>query len=143
MLFPLWFEKSETKISKWKHKLTSGEFQQEDEDVLKSILKYIERQNEVDILEPNRLIADLSMATDSIVSGSQGRPICAQITRSHLENTREKYQDWRDTLAYWEIDRGVFVNYNPREDDYINRLVDAIAQDSDTCPSGSYPQRQS
>jgi hypothetical protein len=137
-LFSQWLEMSDQKSYLWKKELMSGKFQQDDGTVIKSIICEIYKRQGTEALRPCRLIADLSMATDLIVSGTQGKPVCVQITRTDLKYTHEKYEKWKETLDDWGIDRGVFISYNPSTKDYINRLVNIMLYYSNTLPPGRY-----
>jgi hypothetical protein len=137
-LFPKWFQKADEKFSIWRQKLMAEEFKQDDRDVIASItsgIKKCENENP-DVCQRN--IADLSMATDLIVSGSQGKPLCIQITSLSDEYYQNKYQAWEATVRYWEIERGLFASYNPGSDESMARLVNGILSGSNSISSGKY-----
>ncbi|MEA5620830.1 hypothetical protein VB711_23750 [Cronbergia sp. UHCC 0137] len=134
-LFPKWINATDSKFYIWKQKMMSGEFNQVDSDIIKSIAQDIVRR------EGNfwqRYIADLSMATDLIVSHHDKKPLCIQITSVSQQFQRQKYQDWQNSLRSWEIERGLFVSYNPADSNFINQLVNVALYNSDHLAEGKY-----
>lgn len=85
-----------------------------------------------------RYVADLSMATDLIVSNRQNQALCIQITSVSEELNQQKYEDWISTLQKWSIERGLFLSYNPRDTSFIEQLVDVLLYNSDILPVNSY-----
>ncbi|NEP77829.1 MAG: hypothetical protein F6K39_06385 [Okeania sp. SIO3B3] len=126
-LFPKWLNQNDRKFYIWKQKLRSGEFNQEDADVLKSVARQIKSRDGCVV---HRYIADLSMATDVIVSSSTGKPLCVQITTMSGELCNHKYNEWKDTLQQWKIRRGIFVSYNPGQDRSVIQLVNLVLHNS-------------
>lgn len=104
-LFPKWLQEKDPKFYIWKQKLMSGKFTQEDREIIQAIANQIEL-NQGTALQ--RYIVDLSMATDIIVSGSQEKPLCIQLTSLSKKFAKDKAEEWQDTLVFWEIDRGLF-----------------------------------
>lgn len=94
----------------------AGEFNQEDAKLIGSIANNIKSCGGTIVL---RYIADLSMATDIIVSSTQESPLCIQLTSVSEEFYQEKFNDWENTLIFWAIDRGLFLSYNPRVTDFV------------------------
>ncbi|MBD2385591.1 hypothetical protein [Cylindrospermum sp. FACHB-282] len=134
-LFPKWINASDSKFYIWKKKMMAGEFNQVDGGIIKLIAQ--------DIVGRGgsfwqRYIADLSMATDLIISNHQQKPLCIQITSVGEEFNRQKYQDWHNTLQLWEIERGMFLSYNPGDDNFINQLVNLTLYNSDYLGDGKY-----
>lgn len=127
-LFPKWLEEIDPKFSIWKQKLMAGDFNQADAHLLKSIATEIVRREGTFW---QCYIADLSMATDIIVSNRQEKPLCSQITSLSNEFSHDKYDDWDNTLHYWGIDRGLFLSYNPSKTDCVNRIVNIVLYNSD------------
>ena len=134
-LFPKWINANDTKFHIWKQKLMAGEFNQEDDDMIKTVAQNIV-QREGSVWQ--RYIADLSMATDLIVSSHQEKPLCIQITSLSEEFHQPKYYAWQNTLQCWEIDRGVFLSYNPKDDNFIDQLVTISLFNSDYLEGGKY-----
>ncbi|NER08005.1 MAG: hypothetical protein F6K17_38370 [Okeania sp. SIO3C4] len=126
-LFPKWLNQNDRKFYIWKQKLRSGEFNQEDADILKSVARQIKSRDGCVV---HRYIADLSMATDVIVSSSTGKPLCVQITTMSGELCNHKYNEWKDTLQQWKIRRGIFVSYNPGQDRSVIQLVNLVLHNS-------------
>lgn len=134
-LFPKWLNENDPKFYIWKQKLMAGDFIQSDEAILKALsLNIIRRGGTI----WQCYIADLSMATDLVVSGRQGKPLCIQITSVSDEYSQDKYENWCDTLKQWNIDRGLFLSYNPGETNFMNQLVNLAFYNSDNLPSGRY-----
>ncbi|MEH1831959.1 MAG: hypothetical protein V7L29_07770 [Nostoc sp.] len=133
-LFPRWFNASDSKFYIWKQKLMTGEFNQVDHDIIKSIAQDIV-QREGSFWQ--RYIADLSMATDLIVSRNN-QPLCIQVTSVSEELNQQKYQAWQNTLRSWEIERGLFLSYNPKNANFVNQLVNVALYNSDYLSSGKY-----
>lgn len=134
-LFPRWLEETDSKFYIWRQKLMSGEFNQADDQVIQSLAQAI-RQQKGEFWR--RYIADLSMATDLIVSHRQQQPLCTQITSLLDKYSQQKYVDWQTTLQSWRIERGLFASYNPGVPDYIYQLATLALRSSDTLASGSY-----
>lgn len=134
-LFPQWLNENDPKFDIWKQKLMAGEFNQADAGVIKSIAENIVRRG------GNFwqcYIADLSMATDLIVSHRQSQPLCLQITSVSDEFSQEKYDSWKNTLQNWRIDRGLFLSYNPATPDFVNQLVNLAIYNSKHLRVGIY-----
>ncbi|AUS99065.1 hypothetical protein CLI64_00860 [Nostoc sp. CENA543] len=134
-LFPKWINATDAKFYIWKQKLMAGEFNQEDDDIIRAIAQQIASRNG-NVWQ--RYIADLSMATDLIVSNHQQQPLCIQITSVSEELNRQKHQAWENTLRSWEIERGLFLSYNPQNANFINQLVNVTLYNSDSLAEGKY-----
>ncbi len=134
-LFPSWFKDRDRKFYIWKKKLRSGEFHPTDGQLIKFIAAQIQdRQGSV----VHRYIADFSMATDVIVSSDEGKPLCVQITSVSDEYSQVKYDKWEDTLRQWNIERGLFISYNPSQEEFIIPLVNLVLYNSKNLPKSSY-----
>lgn len=134
-LFPKWINATDSKFYIWKQKLMAGEFNQVDDDIIKAIAQnIIQRDGSV----WQRYIADLSMATDLIVSSHQQKPLCIQVTSVSEEFNRQKYDYWQYTLHAWEIERGLFVSYNPKNANFVKQLVNIALYNSDYLSGGKY-----
>jgi hypothetical protein len=134
-LFPKWLNETDPKFSIWRQKLMGGEFNRGDDDIIRNIA------NDVVHREGSfwqRYIADLSCATDLIVSNHQQKALCIQVTSVSEEFNQQKYLDWRNTLLLWEIERGLFVSYNPGEDNFIHQVVNMAMYNSDYLSEGKY-----
>ncbi|ABG51590.1 conserved hypothetical protein [Trichodesmium erythraeum IMS101] len=134
-LFPKWFNKNDHKFYIWKQKLRSGEFNQKDAQLIESIARQIKSR---DGFVVHRYIADLSMATDVIVSSNTGKPLCVQLTTISGEFCNYKYKEWKDTLQQWKIRRGIFVSYNPSQDRSVIQLVNLILHNSKHLKEAKY-----
>jgi len=134
-LFPKWFNENDHKFYIWKQKLRSGEFSQEDGELIESVAHQIKSRNGCVV---HRYIADLSMATDVIVSSSTGKPLCVQLTTMSGELSEGKYKEWKDTLKQWEIRRGIFVSYNPSQDRSVAQLVNLVLHNSNHLKEAKY-----
>lgn len=134
-LFPKWLNETDPKFGIWRQKLMAGEFNRADNDIIKLIAKDIVRR-EGSFWQ--RYIADLSMATDLIISNSQQKPLCIQVTSVSEELNQHKYQYWKNTLVLWEIERGLFFSYNPAEANFINQLVNVALFNSAYLSGGKY-----
>lgn len=134
-LFPKWLNETDPKFFIWKQKLMAGEFNQADDRVIKSIAtEIVQREGTF----WHCYIVDLSMATDLIVSSSQRKPLCVQVTSISEEFLQQKSADWENTLQNWGINRGLFLSYNPRISNFVNQLVNIALDNSDTLRVGSY-----
>jgi len=134
-LFPKWLNETDPKFFLWKQKLMAGEFIQTDADVLKSIATDIIRREGTFW---QCYVADLSMATDIIVSNKQEKPLCIQITSLSDEFSQEKYDNWENTLQRWGIDRGLFLSYNPKVTDLVNQIVNIALYNSEHLITAAY-----
>lgn len=134
-LFPRWINATDSKFYIWKQKLMAGEFNQIDHDIIKSIAQdIVSREGSF----WQRYIADLSMATDLIVSSRNQQPLCIQVTSVCEEFNQQKYQAWQNTLRLWEIERGLFLSYNPGNANFLNQLVNVALYNSDYLSGGKY-----
>jgi hypothetical protein len=134
-LFPKWLSENDPKFYMWRQKLMAGEFNQEDAKLIGSIANNIKSCGGTIVV---RYIADLSMATDIIVSSTQESPLCIQLTSVSEEFSQEKFDDWENTLIFWAIDRGLFLSYNPCATDFVNQIVNILLDNSDNLSVGSY-----
>ncbi|QLE42065.1 hypothetical protein FD723_17660 [Nostoc sp. C052] len=134
-LFPKWLSGNDPKFYIWRRKLMAGEFNQEDAKLIGSIANNIKSCGGTTVL---RYVADLSMATDIIVSSTQKSPLCIQLTSVSEEFSQEKFDHWENTLIFWAIDRGLFLSYNPRATDFVNQIVNILLYNSDNLSIGSY-----
>ncbi|WP_353930177.1 hypothetical protein WJM97_18040 [Okeanomitos corallinicola TIOX110] len=134
-LFPKWINSTDAKFYIWKKKMMAGEFNQLDDDIIKSLAQTIVRREGTFW---QRYIADLSMATDLIVSNHQHKPLCIQVTSVSEELHGKKYEKWQNALQMWEIERGLFLSYNPGEIGFIHQLVNVVLYNSDHLSEGKY-----
>ncbi|BAT56264.1 hypothetical protein NOS3756_52670 [Nostoc sp. NIES-3756] len=134
-LFPKWINASDSKFYIWKQKLMAGEFNQVDDDIIKAIAQDITNR---DGSFWQRYIADLSMATDLIVSNHNQQPLCIQVTSVSKELHQQKCQAWENTLRSWNIKRGLFLSYNPQDTNFVNQLVNIALYNSDYLAGGKY-----
>jgi hypothetical protein len=134
-LFPKWINSTDTKFYIWKKKMMAGEFNQLDDAIIKAVAENIVRRQGTFW---QRYIADLSMATDLIVSNHQHKPLCIQVTSVGEEFQGQKYEKWQNALQMWEIERGLFLSYNPGEIDFIHQLVNVALYNSDHLSAGKY-----
>jgi hypothetical protein len=134
-LFPKWLNETDPKFSIWKQKLMAGEFNQADGNLIQSIASDIVRREGTFW---HCYVADLSMATDLIVSSRQKKPLCIQVTSVSEEFLQQKYADWENTLQSWGINRGLFLSYNPGLSNFVTQLVNVALYNSDNLRVGSY-----
>ncbi|MER3491122.1 MAG: hypothetical protein C4323_01600 [Mastigocladus sp. ERB_26_2] len=134
-LFAKWLKENDPKFIIWRQKLMAGDFRQEDGDLLNSVVNSIEVRGGTVI---KRYIADLSMATDIIVSSRQDKALCIQLTSLANKYSQEKSDAWENTLRFWAIERGLFLNYNPGKNDFINKIVNLSLHNSDNLKSRIY-----
>ncbi|MFN6513071.1 MAG: hypothetical protein RMY29_001050 [Nostoc sp. CreGUA01] len=134
-LFPKWINANDSKFYIWKQKLMAGEFDRGDDDIIRNIAQDVV-QREGSFWQ--RYIADLSMATDLIVSNRHNQPLCIQVTSVSEELNQQKYQAWQNTLRSWEIERGLFLSYNPKDANFVNQLVNVALYNSDYLSGGKY-----
>jgi hypothetical protein len=134
-LFPKWLKEKDPKFYIWKQKLMSGEFIQEDENVLERITNNIRSRGGYVV---RRYIIDLSMTTDIIVSKGNEKPLCIQITSLADEYYQHKSDDWEDVLQFWEIERGLFVSFNPSSSDFVNQIANLALYNSNHLKVGTY-----
>ena len=134
-LFPQWLRKYDPKFSKWKRSLMKGEDTEADRELIKAIISKISSRQGDAVW---RLIADMSMATDIIVSNNQENPLCTQLTQSADKYTEQKEEKWEETLLYWGIERGLFISYNPAIEDYVTQVVNIAKYNSDNIKPEKY-----
>jgi len=135
-LFSQWLVKYDYKFAIWKKKvLMSGKYREEDKELIEAIINKI-KGSEGDAVW--RFIADLSMATDIIVSSVEENPLCAQLTTVAKKYSQKKEEKWAETLRHWKIDRGLFISYNPAIADYVDKIVEILRYKSDNLKEGEY-----
>ncbi|NJL78191.1 MAG: hypothetical protein HC836_23740 [Richelia sp. RM2_1_2] len=134
-LFPKWLNENDSKFYIWRQKLMSGEFSAQDADLIASIVNNIERRGGTVV---KRYIADLSMATDIIVSSKYDKSLCVQLTSLSEEFFQEKSHNWESTLRFWKIDKGLLLSYNPGVTDFVDRIVNVTLYNSDNLEAGIY-----
>lgn len=134
-LFPKWLEEKDPNFETWKKNLMAGNFDQSDTEILTAVAKEI-KQRGWDLWQS--YIADVAMATDIIVSYELQHPLCVQLTSLSDVNSQDKFTKWENQLKYWDIERGLFLSYNPGMDGFIKQIVDISLENSDHLPIGVY-----
>ncbi len=97
--------------------------------------------NEIEVLGGTTLnpyIADLSMATDIIASGISELALCVQLTTIRISLTDQKQNDWLSTLKYWEIQRGLFISFNPASNQIEKTIGDYVFRFCNNVTNGCY-----
>ena len=134
-LFPSWFNEEDPKLAVWKQNLMSDNFDADDADCIKKICRYIDSSGGC---THNPYIADLSMATDLIVSGSKDVVLCVQVTSVQGTFCDDKCHKWKSTLQYWGIRRGLFVSFNTSRTHLYRDVAQTVLRDSDQLPERCY-----
>lgn len=134
-LFPKWLSENDPKFYIWRQKLMSGKFHQDDTKLIDSLANLIKQRGGTVV---QRYVADLSMATDIIVSSRQEKPLCTQLTSVSQELSPEKSHNWEVTLRFWQIDRGLFLNYTPGTKDFMAQIVNIALYNGDHLDAGIY-----
>ncbi len=134
-LFPKWLNENDPKFYIWRQKLMAGEFSQKDTRLLEAVANTVTRRGGSVV---QRYIADLSMATDIIVSSRQNKSLCIQLTTLSDEFSQNKSEDWENTLKFWKIKRGLFLSYNPSTNNFLNQLINIALYNSDNLKIGVY-----
>ena len=78
------------------------------------------------------------MATDLIVTNRQHKPLCIQVISVSKELYGKKYDKWQHALQIWEIERGLFLSYDPANNDFIRQSVNVVLYNSDHLSEGKY-----
>jgi hypothetical protein len=131
-LFPKWIHEPDPKIFVWKQKLMAGQ-DFDDEELINDLRNRIDNECGSSWA---CYILDLSMATDLIVSGELEQPLCVQLTTLRPQLCLEKKGNWEVTLGRWQIQRGLFVSFNPMKD--CEMLASRVLQESDRLPASGY-----
>lgn len=134
-LFPAWFNEKDPKLNIWKQNLMAGNFQGDDAAFINKICSKVKNCGGETL---NPFIADLSMATDFIASGSQQIPLCVQITTVRDNLSTDKQIQWQKTLEHWSIKRGLFISYNPSQIQVDVKIAQYVRTYSDTLPKQCY-----
>lgn len=134
-LFAQWLNKQDPKFHIWRQKLMAGEYSQGDARVIEALTNIIRRRQGTVV---QRYIADFSMATDIIISSRQNQPLCIQLTTLSNQFSQAKSKDWESTLRFWEIERGLFLSFNPTTNDFENQLVNIALHNSDNLRTDIY-----
>lgn len=134
-LFPRWLRYRDPKLKVWQKKLKQEQFAAEETEILAAVASAIEDRGGTAL---RRYVADFSLATDLIASRHQQNPLCVQLTTLSEKYHTQKMEKWQKTLQAWEIDRGLFLSYNPSRAAPIDRLVNTITYNSDNLPPGVY-----
>jgi hypothetical protein len=120
-LFPQWFMKEDKYLPTWKQKLVADEFTDDDDEYREELIKLVKQQDGGTCW---RYILDLAMATDMIINSDSGYPICVQYTTNATEHTEAKIADWNKIIFYYNINRAIFVHFNPKDRD--NSLIKLV-----------------
>ncbi len=134
-LFSKWLSENDPKFYIWKRKLMAEEFSQQDASLIDSITSNIKLRGGTIV---RRYVADLSMATDIIVSSRQEKALCIQLTSLSNEFSVGKSDNWETTLRFWEIERGLFLSYNPGTSNFVNQIANIILYNSDNLKASVY-----
>ncbi|MEM7556998.1 MAG: hypothetical protein AAF378_23490 [Cyanobacteria bacterium P01_A01_bin.84] len=134
-LFPTWLNQNDPKFYIWRQKLMAEEWDEENIQIIQSISNNIKERGGTFLW---RYVADLSMATDIIVSSRQGKSLCIQITSLRKELSQEKSDNWKNSLIAWGIERGLFLNYNPGKYNFVNQIANITLYNSDNLRTGVY-----
>jgi hypothetical protein len=134
-LFSKWLSENDPKFYIWKRKLMAEEFSQQDATLIDSITSTIKFRGGTIV---QRYVADLSMATDIIVSSRQEKALCIQLTSLSNEFSIGKSDNWETTLRFWEIERGLFLSYNPGTSNFVNQIANIILYNSDNLKASVY-----
>jgi hypothetical protein len=137
-LFPAWFRTRDPKLTIWTQKMMSEEFQSSDSV---DILLFVTAFKSLSTPIVYRNILDLSMATDLLINGRLGKPLAIQLTRSNPKMLSEKQDRWKDTLVYWNIERGVLFSHSPSHS--IERSAISLLSLSDSLVDGCYAVEES
>jgi hypothetical protein len=134
-LFSKWLSENDPKFYIWKRKLMAEEFSQQDASLIDSITSTIKLRGGTIV---QRYVADLSMATDIIVSSRQEKALCIQLTSLSNEFSVGKSDNWETSLRFWEIERGLFLSYNPGTSNFVNQIANLILYNSDNLKASVY-----
>ena len=134
-LFPSWFNEKDPRLSNWKQKLMAELFEGSDASLIEESCLEVEACSGATC---NPYIADLSMATDLIASGTKGIALCVQLTSVRESLAVDKRNEWKSTLEYWGIRRGVFVRFNPRRNQVCSVIDKYGFSSSDQLPEQCY-----
>lgn len=142
-LFPAWFTKYDPNFDTWKKKLMAGKFEAQDSPFLNLLSNQIRKSLGSVLL---RYICDLSMATDLIISSSDSKPLCVQLTTGDDRLTADKKKDWLNTVQRWRIQRALFLSYNPKSKtgsklDVITKVRNYLLRECDSLPDSCYIER--
>lgn len=143
VMFPAWFQQEDKRFDKWREHLIKGTPLADDFNTIREMNKRINKQNLEKYINAallQKLIADKAMVTDLMIIGSKAKTLCVQMTQNSQHYTYKKEIDWQDTLIYWGVKRGLFIRYNPRNKDFINKLLDCMLCNSDLLSEGEYPK---
>ena len=132
-LFPTWFKTPDPKLTTWTKKLMAEEFPNSDRS---TISKFANEFDNLGAPTFYRYILDLSMATDLMISGQLKKSLAIQLTISNPKVLDEKQNNWRETLIYWDIKRGVLFSQSP--DHPIEESAKSLLERSDSLNDGCY-----
>ncbi len=118
----------------------AGKFEATDRPVLNLLSNQIKNSLGSVLL---RYICDLSMATDLMLSSSDGKLLCVQLTTSDDRLTVDKKEDWLKTVQRWRIQRALFLSYNPRRNtgsqlDVIIAVGNYLLEKCESLPDSCY-----
>jgi hypothetical protein len=138
ILFPAWFSRRDPKLTIWTQKMMAEEFQSSDSA---DILLFTAAFKSLWAPVVYRHILDLSMATDLLIDGRLEKPLAIQLTRSNPKMLSEKQDRWRETLIYWNIERGVLFSHSPSHS--IEGSAISLLSLSDSLVDGCYAVEES
>ena len=134
-LFPQWLNERDPKLPIWKQEVMAGNFNRDDEIIIRSISQKIEALGGSCLWNH---ILDLSMATDLVTTGILKSPLCVQLTTVSGVHLTQKYENWQKALIYWNIKRGLLISYNYMRPNHVTILADLILNCSDNLPTPCY-----
>ena len=134
-LFPTWFNENDPRLPTWKKKLMADEFEASDATFIEQVCLEI-KKGSGDTINP--YIADLSMATDLIASGTKELVLCLQLTTVRDSLAVGKQRDWESTLKYWGIQRALFLSFNPSLPQAHSVVGKLVLRHSDQLPMQCY-----
>ena len=135
VLFPQWLNERDPKLPIWKQEVMAGNFNRDDEIIIRSISQKIEALGGSCLWNH---ILDLSMATDLVTTGIRKDPLCVQLTTVSGINLTQKHEKWQKTLIYWSIKRGLLISYNSMRSNHVAILANRILNCSDNLPTPCY-----
>lgn len=134
-LFPAWFNEKDPKLNIWKKNLMAENFSRDDATFINTICLEIEVGGGHTL---NPYIADLSMATDFLTSGTKAFILCVQLTSLRDNFSSDKQKEWQSTLKYWKIQRGLFVSFNPGKAQVDVEIARCVIRNSNLLPEQCY-----
>lgn len=134
VLFPLWLQERNPKLTIWKKKLMSGKLEPSTAYFNQKLHRQIQQQGGYSI---HPLLTDWWMNTNLVAGFRRDQCLCVQLTTLCGNDLQDKLIEWEKILWHCGINRGLLISYDPNLESTLD-LADLILSASKTLGVGQY-----